>query len=236
MIGRWSCSRIVVGLVFMLGIPTTGLAQTRRSKATLPGHYYLQGRREVGSELLLEEGGRFKFALTYGAVDEFAKGRWSVSGNQLVLTADQEEPRFSLGPSHEELDAKFQNLDTDILACVKVETPSIGYVWSNIELTAEFSNGLTRRGLTGSNGMLGFAKRTEAEWAGATLKLVAVAYPKGEVPATWFDWNPRTRTQIILFNPGRLVECAFETMKLQIQKGKKGITLRDERLGTYARE
>ena len=54
----------------------------------LAGHYYLErGPLEVGSELLLKEGGRFEWMLTYGAQDLAAGGTWRADGKQVVLTA-----------------------------------------------------------------------------------------------------------------------------------------------------
>lgn len=63
----------------------------------LAGHYYLQGVRETGSELLLMPGGRFQWYLTYGAVDQTADGMWARSGQVVTLTAksaDRSKPLF----------------------------------------------------------------------------------------------------------------------------------------------
>ena len=51
----------------------------------LAGHYYLQGVREVGSELLLHPDGRFDYFLAYGAYDESATGTWTVQGGRVLL-------------------------------------------------------------------------------------------------------------------------------------------------------
>jgi hypothetical protein len=64
------------------------------SPATLPsaadvervaGHYYLEGVREVGSELLLRPNGTFEFMLAYGALDESGAGAWSVVDGDVIL-------------------------------------------------------------------------------------------------------------------------------------------------------
>jgi uncharacterized protein len=69
------------------------IKQTAADKALqkrLPGHYYLEGVPEVGSEILLHKDGRFEYGLSYGAADEHAEGSWMVSGGRV---------RFALGTS-----------------------------------------------------------------------------------------------------------------------------------------
>ena len=54
----------------------------------LPGHYYLSGMTEVGSELLLRADGRYQWMLAYGALDLAVEGSWTRSGDTLTLVAD----------------------------------------------------------------------------------------------------------------------------------------------------
>lgn len=56
------------------------------------GHYYLQGVREVGSELILAKSGEFQWALMYGATDLFAKGTWHIENEKIVLTPEASAP------------------------------------------------------------------------------------------------------------------------------------------------
>jgi hypothetical protein len=61
------------------------------------GHYYLQGVREVGSELLLKPDGTFEYMLAYGAADYQAEGTWKREDNSVVLnTKGKKEPPFRL--------------------------------------------------------------------------------------------------------------------------------------------
>lgn len=63
------------------------------------GHYYLQGVRETGSELLLMPDGRFQWYLAYGAVDQNAEGTWSRKKDVVTLKAmgpDPSKPLFRL--------------------------------------------------------------------------------------------------------------------------------------------
>ncbi len=51
------------------------------------GHYYLQGVREVGSELLLKPDGKFQFMLSYGAADYWGGGTWAVKDESVILNS-----------------------------------------------------------------------------------------------------------------------------------------------------
>jgi len=70
------------------------LAATSPAAAAAPdhsGHYYLQGVMETGSELLLRNDGRFQWYLVYGALDLFAEGNWTATGDAVLLTARKSE-------------------------------------------------------------------------------------------------------------------------------------------------
>jgi hypothetical protein len=61
------------------------------------GHYFLQGLREVGSELLLRPNGTFEFMLAYGAADLQASGTWRREADAVILkTAGKKEEPFRL--------------------------------------------------------------------------------------------------------------------------------------------
>jgi hypothetical protein len=56
--------------------------------ASFEGAYMLVGLREAAGGLELQPGGRFRYAFTYGALDEQAEGRWRQQGNRILLTTD----------------------------------------------------------------------------------------------------------------------------------------------------
>ena len=60
--------------------------------ADLAGQYALTGVREAAGGLELMADGRFRYAFTYGALDEQAAGRWRRDGGRVLLTTDP-EPR-----------------------------------------------------------------------------------------------------------------------------------------------
>ncbi|WP_454674592.1 ankyrin repeat domain-containing protein [Achromobacter pestifer] len=62
------------------------------SSGGLPGHYYLRGMREVGSELLLSGDGSFDYLMSYGAVDIVARGTWRSDGRHVYLDSPPIQP------------------------------------------------------------------------------------------------------------------------------------------------
>ena len=66
-------------------------ATLQETAGDVRGHYYLQGLRETGSELLLDDDGAFQWYLVYGALDLFAQGHWSREGNQVTLISQPAE-------------------------------------------------------------------------------------------------------------------------------------------------
>src|SRR5262252_8542690 len=61
------------------------------------GHYYLEGVREVGSELLLKPDGTFEYMLAYGAADYTASGTWKSENGTVVLNSGvKKAPPFRL--------------------------------------------------------------------------------------------------------------------------------------------
>jgi hypothetical protein len=58
--------------------------------ASLAG-FYRSSTPEVGAAIELDSDGTFLYALDYGAVSESAEGRWTVEGNQVLITATKAE-------------------------------------------------------------------------------------------------------------------------------------------------
>jgi hypothetical protein len=63
------------------------------------GHYTLRGLREVGSELVLYENGRFEYMLAYGSYDEYAKGTWKQDGQRVILNSEGKDAPVKLPSS-----------------------------------------------------------------------------------------------------------------------------------------
>lgn len=200
------------------------------------GTYVLQGQREMVASLRLERDGRFRMAMSYGAVDTDAQGRWEVTGergDQLVLTTDAPaEPSFAWAEDQSALAERCLGGYGDpsrptvaLVACVV--TPDAGLVWENMQVTAHFSNGLSRSGLTTRHGQLGFLARTEPQWQGAVVERLTVSYPRGAVPAQTFAVPPAARTAVIQFDPGRLTAPPAERITFAVKpSGSEAATLK----------
>jgi hypothetical protein len=77
----------------------TLLALTTRGAfaGEMAGSYFLEGVREVGSELLLKPDGTFEYMLAYGAADYSAKGTWVRKGDSVILSSvAKDNPPFRL--------------------------------------------------------------------------------------------------------------------------------------------
>ncbi len=78
------------------------------------GHYYLHGVMEVGSELLLQSDGKFKWMLAVGALDQYAEGTWWKNGDCIGLKPEAKFKKYlsifpeSLTISDKSLDAVWQ--------------------------------------------------------------------------------------------------------------------------------
>ena len=79
--------------IFRLGCAATAKGiDAGKPDAGLAGHYYLSGVMETGSELLLKSDGQFDWFMSYGSVDQFAKGRWGSDGKIVTLVPDRAAP------------------------------------------------------------------------------------------------------------------------------------------------
>lgn len=75
-----------------LAVPASPAAAQGGGKDDFVGLYFLQGVHETASGLELREDGRFEWFVSYGAVDQFAVGRWSRERERIVLVADKSDP------------------------------------------------------------------------------------------------------------------------------------------------
>jgi hypothetical protein len=67
-------------------------AATRASTPACLAGRYDGGQMELAAALELESGGRFRFALSYGALDELAQGTWRFAEGQVRLTPTSQVP------------------------------------------------------------------------------------------------------------------------------------------------
>ncbi|HEX6377383.1 MAG TPA: hypothetical protein VFZ91_16875 [Allosphingosinicella sp.] len=87
-----------IGLALLLLALGGGAAAEERSPV---GEYRLAGEQDVASALRLQADGHFQYFLIAGALDERARGRWSVAGGVVTLVTEPKPvpPTFSQGVS-----------------------------------------------------------------------------------------------------------------------------------------
>ena len=77
--------------------PMTPPAAARQQPPAALVGVYDGGQTEVAAGLELRGDGRFRFAMSYGALDETGEGAWSVEGGRVLLAGDPVmPPRFTL--------------------------------------------------------------------------------------------------------------------------------------------
>lgn len=84
-VARRNMSALVGSIVLVLAAASTAPAAVHST--SLVGTYD-GGQMEIAAGLELRADGRFRYALSYGALDEEAAGTWTVSGSQVLLTSD----------------------------------------------------------------------------------------------------------------------------------------------------
>ena len=84
---------LAIALLLAAASSTVAAPATRQSLVgTYDGH-----QMEIAAGLELKADGRFRYSLSYGALDEEAAGKWAMSGDQVLLTSDPViAPRFVL--------------------------------------------------------------------------------------------------------------------------------------------
>jgi len=95
----WRCRKywqLVASMVLILAEAAASTAPVAAQSTSLVGTYD-GGQMEIAAGLELRADHRFRYALSYGALDEQAAGTWTVSGDQVLLTSDPVvAPRFVL--------------------------------------------------------------------------------------------------------------------------------------------
>jgi hypothetical protein len=198
-----------VSLCLALAAPLAQAAPTG-----LAGHYYLErGPREVGSELLLKEGGRFEWMLTYGTQDLAAGGTWRADGKQVVLTAaPAPEPVFRTLADEEYEGAQPVDPGRWIAAVGIMAVPPL----RDVEVRFEARSGKAATAVTGLNGAAIVTMPAGETWVRAGLR----RFGSGGT-WQWFDVAPaRAQARLAGFaltNPEAQMTPPFTAVKLRIE-------------------
>lgn len=100
-------------------------AQTATLSAA--GEYYLHGVMETASGFKLNKDGTFQFFFSYGALDRFGSGKWTSTGDHIILNSENKHPRdFALVRSEK------QNGDNITIKITDSNTHLLRYVYGMI--------------------------------------------------------------------------------------------------------
>ncbi|MDN2676243.1 hypothetical protein [Janthinobacterium sp. SUN033] len=202
--------------------------------ATLPGHYYLQGVMETGSELLLKKDGTFEWMLSYGNTDEQASGEWHVAGDLVTLEAGDggKEPQFRV---FEEAEMRIQKPAEAGVWVAIVGYPQVGPM-PGVEVKFEAQSGKTATAVSVANGDAIVRMPASERWVRAGLRRQGskADYQWLAVPAE------RAQERIAAFavtDPQWLRGQAFQKLALRVVKGGLKVDDADNGLarGLYAK-
>ncbi|MGK5026313.1 hypothetical protein [Janthinobacterium sp. RB2R34] len=203
--------------------------------SSLPGHYYLQGVTEVGSELLLKEDGKFEWMLAYGNVDQQASGDWSVAGKEVTLRAASpgKAPQFRVF-DEEEMRIRKPAAAGQWVAIVGF--PQLGPM-AGVEVKFEAKSGKTATAVSLQNGDAIVKMPSSEEWVRAGLRL--------EGAKEEYQWLPvpagRARERIAAFavtDRQWLMKPAFQKLTLRVVEGGLQVSDSENGLarGVYAKQ
>jgi hypothetical protein len=202
--------------LFLLASALLGIAPAMAATpdtASLPGHYYLQGVTEVGSELLLKIDGKFEWMLAYGNVDQQASGEWRVAGDKVTLVSEAAGKmlQFRLF-TEEELRVKKAVEKGTWIAIVGV--PDMGPV-DGVEVTFEAKSGKTATAVSLRNGDAIVKMPVSEQWSRTGLRR------QGSNDAIQWLAVPASRASariagFAITNPEAIGGAAFKELALQV--------------------
>lgn len=218
----------------LLSLPVSASAADQPAPS-LPGHYYLQGVTEVGSELLLKKDGKFEWMLAYGNVDQQASGDWRVSGDEVTLQAASlgKAPQFRV---FEEEEMRIQKPAAAGLWVAIVGFPQLGPM-VGVEVKFEAKSGKTATAVSVQNGDAIVKMPASEQWVRAGLRL--------EGSGADYQWLPvpaeRARERIAAFavtDRQWLMKPAFQKLTLRVVDGGLQVSDADNGLarGVYAKQ
>ncbi|MFC7421873.1 hypothetical protein ACFQNF_18590 [Iodobacter arcticus] len=214
--------KTAITLLMLSSLAHSSFAETKPVN-NLPGHYYLQGVREVGSELLLGKDGQFQWMMSYGAVDQYAQGTWLVDKGNVLLasTPAAENPSFRLFTEDEMRIRKPAKTGTWVAI---VGVPRVGPT-PGIEVKFESKTGKTLTAISDANGDAIVNMPDSEEWMRAGLRGA-----KSKSDWQWFAIPAeRKKDRIAAFansDENQTRPAAFEKLQLKIEE--KGLRISDQ--------
>ncbi|GHD58303.1 hypothetical protein [Jeongeupia chitinilytica] len=201
-------------LAALLYLAATCTVAANPEPAQLTGHWYLQGVREVGSELQLAPDQRFDWFLSYGAMDVFAQGKWQLEGTSLVLSTQQPRKKADFRPfTPDEMNIRKPAEPGQWIAIVGV--PRTG-PQPGVEVKFEAKSGKTATAVTEQNGEAAISMPDTESWSRVGLR--------HQGSNTAWQWltvpEDRAAARLAAFAPADMklqMPQAFKTMKLRVE-------------------
>ena len=231
---KQSLSRLLACAALAFSISASWASAAEPAAPSLPGHYYLQGVMETGSELLLKKDGTFEWMLSYGNTDQQASGEWRASGDVVTLVAGNggKEPQFRV---FEESEMRIQKAAEAGLWVAIVGFPRLGPM-AGVEVKFEAQSGKTATAVSVANGDAIVRMPASERWVRAGLRRQGskADYQWLAVPAE------RAQERIAAFavtDPQWLRGQAFQKLALRVVEGGLQVDDADNGLarGLYAK-
>ena len=206
-------------ITLLLAVVPTVAAPATTQPASLAGTYD-GSQMEIAAGLELKPDGRFRYALSYGALDEGAAGKWVLSGDRVLLTSDPiVAPRFVLVSRSKGIDGVLQ---------VSLDVPN-GMSRQYFDAEIATANGQIERNQFAENGLtLPFSKDNAPT-------RVRVLFPIFSVAGEPLKLDPTSGYSVrFRFEPNDLGKVAFQATPLKIIDGdllfdRHGRTIRFKR-------
>ena len=224
-LGTFMRNLVISFLLAVLASQPVLAGEAKGPQSKLAGSYYLTGKTEVGSQLLLHKSGRFKWALTYGNMDQFAQGTWRLKGGKVVLASDPGTPGQFRIFSKDEMNIRKGPRYGTWVAIVGV--PGRGPV-PGIEVRFESASGQSASAVSDENGDAIVEMRSSEAWTRAGLRRA------GSLDTwAWFDVpEERSVARIAAFvvaNPEHVLPPPFKSLTLAVRG--KALELMDPAAG-----
>jgi hypothetical protein len=191
----------------------------------LSGHYYLEGTREVGSELMLRDSGKFEWTLMYGNQDFSARGTWVQDRDHVVLsTAKKEAPIFRPFAEGESNFTKSPDAGNWVAV---VGVPHVGPL-ADVEVRFEAASGKTATAVSLRNGDAIVKMPSSEHWERSGFRRFG-----STDPWQWISVSAeRAKARLAGFavaNPESIQPPPFKSLKLRNEK--LGLAVDDDTVG-----
>ena len=171
---------------------------------------YTHSAQELVAGLWLRADGTFRYGLTVGSLDETAAGRWTATGNQILLTNEPRPmaPTITAGPG---------NLTPGTPLTLQLRT-SAGKAVQGVGFTVEFDTGAPLESYMQS------ASWSLPDSEQRQPRAVTFAWPSYGLRPMRFAMNPKTANNLtFVFNPNDF--GVVDLTGLRVDAGKDSLTL-----------